>query len=317
MIYFICAADEYLKKHRIQQLSESLKVDLVWFKANQDLPEQYYPGNQSLFSGPELPIFDNIWFNSSLVDSTEQWLSSKQPLVIVEKNLDKRKKNMVALAENSQVNFEIIKTPEGQDLSRFISDYIANLNGSIQSAAIDNLLELIKPTSVVYGHDTSIDMFRLVNELDKLATYAAGQVINSEMVDKLVVNTFETEVWAVLNAISERNKQKALQKLDCFFYFTDKSGEKTLAIQINSLLADQIRNLLVIKSMVDRQYSEQNIALETGWKPGRIAVLKKLSNKFEKSKLMDILAKLAKLDQELKSTNVVVKPVWSLIISQI
>jgi DNA polymerase III delta subunit len=124
-------------------------------------------------------------------------------------------------------------------------------------------------------------------------------------------------VWDIIEAIAQRKPAQVLTMLQTYLSADNVSDEKTKIIQLNALLADQFRSLLLVRSAQDQGIPEDVIIQTTGWKSGKLFMIKKNSRAFEQKTLVDILAKLEALDIELKTSSVPPKVLIDLISSQI
>jgi DNA polymerase III delta subunit len=93
--------------------------------------------------------------------------------------------------------------------------------------------------------------------------------------------------------------------------------EKAKIIQLNSMLADQFRNILLVQDFVARRTPDTMILEQTTWKSGRLFIMKKLAAKFQPQQLISILDKLERLDVELKTTTMPGATILQLILAQL
>jgi DNA polymerase III delta subunit len=131
----------------------------------------------------------------------------------------------------------------------------------------------------------------------------------------LVVPKVSVDPFALLDAIGSKNKSHALQMLGNFFDHS-AGDEKAKAIQFSALLADQLRNVLLVIDAVDKRIPDETILDKTGWKSGRLYVMKKLSRSYNPAQIKLTLAKLESLDIELKTSTMPPHVVLDMIISQ-
>jgi DNA polymerase III delta subunit len=101
------------------------------------------------------------------------------------------------------------------------------------------------------------------------------------------------------------------------FYSDDSSDDKAKSIQLNALLAEQFRNILMIQDFQKQRIPDAVILSKTGWKSGRLFVIKKLASKFKTAQLMSVLNKLEHLDIELKTSGIPGQVILQLITAQL
>lgn len=139
------------------------------------------------------------------------------------------------------------------------------------------------------------DLSRLSNEIDKLASYAPH--ISKNSVERLVDAGFFNTIFELTDALSEKKSKKALELLTQ----TLDSGENE--IYLVTMLARQIRNLLIVKDLSDHRLSESEIVSKTHLHPFVIKKSLAQSRNFTTSQLISLHGKLVSLDLELKSTS--------------
>jgi DNA polymerase III delta subunit len=101
------------------------------------------------------------------------------------------------------------------------------------------------------------------------------------------------------------------------YFATEVGDDKANAIKVTALLADQFRSLLIVTDATARHLPDAAILEMTGWKSGRLFVMKKLSRNFATQQLKQALAKLENLDRELKTSTMPPHVVLDLIIADI
>jgi DNA polymerase III subunit delta len=168
--------------------------------------------------------------------------------------------------------------------------------------------------ALLIDEDSVLDVARVQNELEKLRAFADGKVITPSMVGDLTENTTGVDIFELLNAIATKNKKLAMQMLDQYF-LTESADEKTNAIKVVALLSDQFRSLLITVDANDRRMPDEQILQITGWKSGRLFIMKKLSRNFNMKQLKSAVAKLQNLDRELKTGSMPPHVVLDLIIA--
>lgn len=105
------------------------------------------------------------------------------------------------------------------------------------------------------------DLWRLSNEIAKLATYGKGHTLMRGDVEELVEPVVEPEIFATIDAISARNKKQALALLAEH----EKQGDPPL--RILSTLGFQFRALMSVKEMADRKFPYNDIVKRTKLHP--------------------------------------------------
>ncbi|PIS04833.1 MAG: DNA polymerase III subunit delta [Candidatus Buchananbacteria bacterium CG10_big_fil_rev_8_21_14_0_10_42_9] len=174
---------------------------------------------------------------------------------------------------------------EPHELKRWLSKYCQDKNLKIESNALDLLLDWV-------GND----LWRLVNEMEKLKAYAAGKKITKTEIELLSIGSFDDNVFNMTDAIGKRQHALALQLLEDQFH---------LGINHLSLLATitwQFKNLLAVKSLAGENLNEKAIAKTTKLHPFVVKKsLQQVSN-FSLEELKLIYNRLLETDQALKNS---------------
>jgi DNA polymerase-3 subunit delta len=168
--------------------------------------------------------------------------------------------------------------------------------------------------ALLLDEDSTLDVLRAQNEIEKLKQYAAGQPITSGMVGELVESSSGVDIFELLNAIATKNKKQALTMLQNYFD-TETADEKANAIKVVALLSDQFRSLLIVLDAGERYMPDDAILKLTGWKSGRLFIMKKLARNFNVTQVKQALAKLENLDREMKTGSMPPHVVLDLIIA--
>jgi len=139
------------------------------------------------------------------------------------------------------------------------------------------------------------DLARLETELSKLAAY--NKHISKKNVELLVDPGFFNTIFELTDALSEKRAKRALDILTR----TLDSGENE--IYLVSMLARQVRNLLIVKDLSDHRLSESEIVGKTHLHPYVIKKSLSQSRNFTKNQLLALHGSLIELDLAMKSTS--------------
>lgn len=160
----------------------------------------------------------------------------------------------------------------------------------ISTAALEKLL-------VYCGEDN----FVLFSELQKLAAYADGQMIEEKDVEKLVHAKIDGNIFAMVDAIGSNNKKQALSMLHRHL----EKGDDPFYVL--SMFFYQFRNMLKVADLKEQGMPEYEIAKLTKLHP--FVVKKSLSqvSRLPLTKLKTIYQKLGELDTEIKTGKIEIK----------
>ncbi len=194
--------------------------------------------------------------------------------------LDTRKK-IVKLIQKQWKVLEFKKLDELGKKS-FVEEQMKKRNIKIDHDAYQELLQRLP-----------LDMESIQRELDKLDLY--GNQITKDVVTKLVIRPLEDDVFALVNAVVEKNISKA------FYIWNDLCVINTDSIYLTALLASQFRFLYEVKVLVQQGQTKEEIVSSLHAHPYRVKLAMKSVEYLTSDYLMQMLAKLADLDQKLKS----------------
>ncbi len=325
MIFLYLGPDEFSKAQKAEKAAAALGSRPVFFGEGEEIPEPAVLAGQDLFSQDKVFVLKNM-FGKFLADNAWQRLMGTRNLIFfLEEKLDKRLAQAKAVLKDERIAKEEFALPHGQELDNWLMVRAGELGASLGREAAAELARRLgrdlsretKAGGKIVAVDEVYNLWQAGAEIQKLAAYAAGKAITAADVGELVPENGEVDVFDLTNAIAENKKQLALSLLHKFLALQTGSEEKAAAIQLNALLAEQFRNVLMVQDFMDANKSETEILELTGWKSGRVFVMKKIAGRFAAEKVRDFLGKLKALDEELKTGSVPPKVLLDLITVQL
>lgn len=311
MITLLLGINPLAKKQHISDAVSKTGAEIERFTESSTIPELESLFEQQLFGAPKIVVFDHCWKQLDSEQLLEKLGDNQSATVfILEGSLDKRVKANQAFLKDKRVTVLELNSPVGIKAS---SDWITSL-AKQQGIAIEPAASLALAKALLVDDEASLDVMRAQNELEKLKQYSAGALITKDMVTELVESTTGVDTFALLNAIATKNKQLAMQLLETYFA-TESADEKNNAIKVTAMLSEQFRTLLIALDTTNRRMPDAAVLKLTGWKSGRLFVLKKLSRNFTIPKVLQALSKLGNLDRELKTSTMPPHVVLDLIIA--
>jgi DNA polymerase III delta subunit len=144
--------------------------------------------------------------------------------------------------------------PRRAALQAWVRHHAEAINVAIEpraaAALADRVGGAVLETDVERGDQT-----RLADgELRKLATYAAGRPITAADVEELVADARPASLFAVTNAVDRRDPAAAARALERAL------AEGQPVLRITAALAGRVSDLLVVRDLVSRRASPQEIA---------------------------------------------------------
>ncbi len=140
------------------------------------------------------------------------------------------------------------------------------------------------------------DAWQLQNELAKLVAYANGQSITTAMLDLLVQSSSESNIFAFVDAISQRDAKNALRLL------ATERAAGSVDFYLLTMLARQIRILLQIRVLLaDEPGAAADISKRLSLHPFVAGKATGQAKRFTLLQLLNLHQLLVKLDQDAKT----------------
>ena len=166
----------------------------------------------------------------------------------------------------------------------------------ISERAVSRGIKLERGVAELLRSYMGSDLYRLANELEKLAAYAGeGQPVTSRMVEELTAEAQEIKVWELTDALAGRNLPLALRQLNRMRNETtlNRAG---FTRQVFSMISKQIYDLVRIRDMYTSRKTNGEIAQAIGMHPFRVEKTIPLARKFTADHLDRLYSRLTELD---------------------
>lgn len=138
------------------------------------------------------------------------------------------------------------------------------------------------------------DIGVIQSELDKLELY--GGSIDAKTLTYLTTRTLEDDVFALVNAVVEKNVKKM------FSIWNDLQVLNKDPIYLIALIASQFHLLFQVKcAMIKGMHDQNEIASDLGVHPYRVKLALPVCARLSIDTIMELLHRLADLDQSIKS----------------
>lgn len=319
MLYLWYGPNEYAKEEQIVAYVKKTGFVRVDFSASNPPASIDALLAQDLFSGGQVVVLEGLVTGLLQEKSIPQFAASGNHLIFTESILDKRLKITKDLLAHPLVNSQEFLSPDLGQLPEWLVVQAKARGGELRRQDALLLLRRLGLSSESFVQPrvvAEVSLGRLIQELDKLLIYSNGEVITVEAIEQLVPEEQVVIGLAVSDALVRKDRVQLFRLLSQYYSQGEGGDETTRTLQLIGLLADQFRSLLLLRDALRRQMSEADIARLTGWKSGRVFVLKKYVASFRPEMLQSLLAKLESLDVELKTTNTPARVVLELILSQ-
>jgi DNA polymerase-3 subunit delta len=190
--------------------------------------------------------------------------------------------------------FDILK---GKELQSWVQKELAD-NMDFQS-----LSELLARTGG--------DLWRTENEIEKLRAYKKNRPIEKEDVEEMVSRKAEADIFETIDALSMRNKKKAL---DLLHRHLEKGDPPSYLL---AMINYQFRNIIAVKDLEGRGMPYFLMAKETGMKPYPLRKSFDLSKRFSLEDLKRIYGKIFQIDLKIKKGEIDPKTALDFLVAEI
>jgi DNA polymerase III delta subunit len=204
MITLLLGTNALAKKQRIVQTAKELQAEVENFTENSTIPSLSELFEPQLFGSQKIVVFDHVWKQldpENLLEKIGNKTSAQ--LFILEDSLDKRKKINQDFLKDNRVTVEELNSPVG---TRLATEWIQNF-ASEQGIKIEPAAAMTLSRALLIDEDSVLNVAQAQSELQKLKSYANGQVITSKVVSELVESATGVDIFVLLNAIATKNKK--------------------------------------------------------------------------------------------------------------
>jgi len=294
MIIFLYGQDTYRSRQKLNEIIENYKkahksgVNLKIFGGNNfDFDEiQNEIKQASIISGKKLLLlkdaFSNAGFKEKFLKNSKSFINSKDLIVFYEEKEITKTNSLFKLLKKSAKSQEF-EPLDGQSLKNWIKKEFDDKKAKTEAGVTEKLISFI-----------GSDSWRLSNEIRKLASFAKNKIIQIKDVDLLVKPKIETDVFKTIDAIAEKNKKQALELLHKHL----SKGDSPLYLL--SMINFQFRNLILIKNLVEKDYTSEKIQKSTKLHPYVVRKSLWQIRKFSSPELKKIYQRIFKVDMDIK-----------------
>jgi DNA polymerase III subunit delta len=297
MIIFLCGEDTYRLKEKLEEIIEGYKkagksgLDLKYIDCSEKEGDAFGIlkndlGQASMFKEKKLMIILNAFLDASFKEDfikEKNFINSEDIIIFYQEgNVKKNDTLFKFLDKNAKCqNFELLEPGKLRD---WIKKKFLNYGAKISNEAENILFDFI-------GND----LWRLNNEIQKLAMYKKGGVVEGVDVKLLVKPILEVEIFKTIDALAQRDKKQALRLIHKHI----TKGESP--IYLLSMINYQFRNLLIIKDFIDRAVPYALITKKSGLHPFVVRKTHYQCRQFSLNELKKIYLKIFQADLDIKT----------------
>lgn len=299
LIYLYYGASEYILRKEINKLLTKLKVD-EYNVVKYDLLESDFVDvieelqTISFFQSQKVVLLSSI-LELYKLDQYDQerfisYLEKPNPDTILIMYSSQINENDLPITKALNLYAKIVKMQDIQkkDLPNIIRKSFNDEDYQINEQAITELIER-----------TNGDYQAIEQKITKLKLYAYDQkVITIQAIRLLVSKNLDHNTFELSSAILNKDRTKAIQ------IYYDLLVANVQPTMILSYLANRVRDLIHIKLLLNRNYSQDMIAKHFQITDGRAYYMVRDAKKISIDELEKYLEQLSDLDFDIKSGNI-------------
>lgn len=203
-------------------------------------------------------------------------------LIFLADSVDKKRKIYKMIEKKGQVvEFSPLK---GRELNEWVNRRARQLGKAIEPAGVAGLITAV-----------GSDLQQLNSELGKLACYSETETISASDVASMVSRTAELNIFELVDAIGERNYQKAIRMTREMIF----QGEP--AFRLLFMIARQIRLIMSAKSLLMTGNPDKYVAEQLKLHPFVAQKCIRQARNFSLSELVSDMEKILATDAGIKS----------------
>jgi len=245
-----------------------------------------------------LPDFTPLWqkntkgFSEADEESLCEYIKDMPQgtiLILTCNTPDKRRKLYRTIATVGKV-YEF-DTLQQKDLENFIVKRFKAADKICKTVVIEELITL----SGYYHNEADYTLFNLENDLKKIIAHSKGQEIMPADVLSTVSGNMETNVFAMVDAMSRGRKDEAYRLL----FNIIAAGENVY--KLLSLIVSQFELILQVKELRSEGKNQDNIASILGIHPFRVKKAWSFGESYSVKSIKEILLKAYQVDNNIKT----------------
>lgn len=202
---------------------------------------------------------------------------------------DKRKKLYKAIDSCGQT-YDFCQLDE-RLLKGFIEKRIHAAGKTVQPSVISMFIT----ESGYYDKDTEYTLYHLINDIEKAAAHSQGDEIQREDVTSAVSGNVDTNVFAMIDALSQGRRDEAFRLLHNLMLF----GEKEY--RLLALISAQFESILAAREMKEEGKSFEQIRSQLNLHEFRVKKAVQFAERYSRSHLKVILSKTYQVDEQIKT----------------
>jgi DNA polymerase-3 subunit delta len=251
-----------------------------------------YEKQISMFKEKRLLVVKNGLFSEDIkkgiVTNLEKILASENIFIFYEEGKIKKEEKLFKL---------FLKEKEKEPKSVIVQEFeflsSKKLYSWIKKQFEEQKREIEEEAVIYLSKMGGNDLWRLKNEIDKLSL--STEKITKENITDLVKIETESNIFKTIDAIAERDKEKAL----LFLY--DHLQKNDSPHYLFSMIIYQFRNIIMVKDLMERGLQYEKMKSKSGLHPFVFSKTYKQAGRFSKEELEKNYQRLFEFDLKIKT----------------
>lgn len=149
-----------------------------------------------------------------------------------------------------------------------------------------------------FSRNREVNLYQVLNEIKKISSLTAGDVITQADIDKLMVQSADVNVFDFLDSLVNRRVSDSLKN----FYSLYQLNEP--AQRLLFMIVRQYRLLLGYKTYIVKGYSEVEVMKKLGIKSFEFSKLSRSQRMYTECDIIDIMEYINDAERKMKSTSI-------------
>lgn len=294
MIIYLYGEDTFRSSQKLKEIVGHYKkihesgLNLIFFNLAEKNFQEFKDDSKtiSMFDEKKLVVLKNSSANNSFqedfLENSKYFLNSEDIFVFFEEGVPKSNKFFKFLEKKAKSQeFKIL---QGAQLKNWMKKEFDKYGAKIEIVALDELIKF-----------AGNDLWNMENEIKKLTSFKNGKIIKKEDITVLIKPKIETDIFETIDAISSRNKKRALELVHKHL----ENGDSPLYLL--SMINFQFRNLLIIKDLIEKGRPYYTFQKTTGLHPFVVRKSYDLAQRFSFTELKKIYRKIFQVDLNIKT----------------
>lgn len=294
MITLLYGQDTYRSKQKLDSLiaqkagADKLVLDFEERDIQYKEIKDWWSAN-SLFKQDKILIIKNIFdegeakTKEELADDLESYQKSSDILIFYEIGTPPARDALFTKLKETAQHF-IFEPLQPLAVAEWVNIKAGQMDLKINPDAASELANFV-------GND----LWRIQNELEKLACYCQGEAINLKAVRALIRPNISSDIFKTIDAIAQRKRAVALSLI----YRHIRQGDD--AFYLLNRIDYQFRNLIVLRDLLDRNVNKYQIPQLSGLHPFVVTKTLPTLAKFSMEELKKFYQRIFETDLNIKT----------------